>query len=178
MPYELRIAWRYLFTGRKNNALLAALGGVLGVAALTTVLAVTTGFQQQFRDKVLGVNAHVIVMSSEGTFAEYRDVMKVAAGVDPEVLAVQPFIFTEMLATGGKGKISGVGIKGVDPARVRTVLDQDRYIEQGSLASLETVPPPGELPPIIVGRELAKKLEVAVGSPLTVVVTLSIFVLL
>ena len=173
MPYELRIAWRYLYTGRRNNALLAALGVVLGVAALTTVLAVTTGFQQQFRDKVLGVNAHVIVMSSEGTFAEYRDVMKVAAGIDPDVLAVQPFIFTEMLATGGKRKISGVGIKGVDPARVRTVLDLDRYIEQGSLASLETIPAPGELPPIIVGRELALKLEVAVGSPLTVVVPLS-----
>src|SRR3569832_2590761 len=88
--FELRIAWRYLYTGRKNNALLAALGVVLGVAALTTVLAVTTGFQQQFRDKVLGVNAHVIVMSSEGTFAEYRYVMKVAAGVGPDVLAVQP----------------------------------------------------------------------------------------
>src|SRR5260221_12571922 len=40
----------------------AVLGVVLGVAALTTVLAVTTGFEEQFREKVLGVNAHVIVM--------------------------------------------------------------------------------------------------------------------
>ncbi len=56
----------------------SVLGVALGVAALTTVLAVTTGFEQQFRDKVLGVNAHVIVLKSQATFAEYRDVMKTA----------------------------------------------------------------------------------------------------
>ena len=33
----------------------AVLGVVLGVAALTVVLSVTTGFQDAFRDKVLGV---------------------------------------------------------------------------------------------------------------------------
>ena len=44
----------------------SVLGVALGVAALTIVLAVTTGFQQQFRDKVLGVNAHVIVLKIAG----------------------------------------------------------------------------------------------------------------
>jgi len=43
----------------------SVLGVALGVAALTIVLAVTTGFQQEFRDKVLGVNAHVIVLKSQ-----------------------------------------------------------------------------------------------------------------
>src|SRR5438477_6636496 len=75
------------------------LGVTLGVAALTIVLAVTTGFQQQFRDKVLGVNAHVIVLKNQSTFAEYRDVMKKAQDIDPDVLAAQPFIFAEMLVT-------------------------------------------------------------------------------
>ena len=56
----------------------SVLGVVFGVAALTVVLAVTTGFQKQFRDKVLGVNAHVIVLKSQTNFAEYRDVMKTA----------------------------------------------------------------------------------------------------
>jgi len=169
VPYELRLAFRYLYTGRKNNVLLAILGVVLGVAALTTVLAVTTGFQNQFRDKVLGVNAHVIATSAEGTFPEYREVMRVAK-LDPEVVAVQPFIFTEMLASGGNGKISGVGIKGVDPSLVRGVLDLDRYMEAGSVDSLNDR---GPLPPIIVGKELASKLSVWVGSAVTVVVPLS-----
>src|SRR5512134_1250447 len=54
----------------------SVLGVVLGVAALTIVLAVTTGFQEQFREKVLGVNAHVIVMKPESNFEDYRVVME------------------------------------------------------------------------------------------------------
>src|SRR5690606_20606900 len=73
------------------------LGVVLGVAALTVVLAVTTGFQKEFREKVLGVNAHVIIMKNTGDFKEYRRVEELARRIDPEVLAVQPFIFVEML---------------------------------------------------------------------------------
>jgi lipoprotein-releasing system permease protein len=129
-----------VFTG------VSVLGVALGVAALTIVLAVTTGFQKQFRDKVLGVNAHVIVLKSQNTFAEYRDVMKTAREIDSDVLAVQPFIFAEMLATRGKGELSGVAIKGIDPKLVRGVLDLDKHMIEGTLDSLltEVCPPGGE----------------------------------
>jgi lipoprotein-releasing system permease protein len=116
----------------------SVLGVVFGVAALTVVLAVTTGFQQQFRDKVLGVNAHVIILKSQATFAEYRDVMKTAREIDRDVLAVQPFIFAEMLATRGKGELSGVAIKGIDPKLVRGVLDLDKHMIEGTVDSLLT----------------------------------------
>src|SRR5690349_4287365 len=152
------------------------LGVVLGVAALTIVLAVTSGFQQQFRDKVLGVNAHVIVLKSQTTFAEYRDVEKTAMTIDPDVIAVQPFIFAEMLVTRGKGELSGVAIKGVDPKLVRGVLDLESHMEQPRDAKIEDLlrePAPGELPPIIMGKELAHKLKAKLGDDVTVVVPLS-----
>jgi lipoprotein-releasing system permease protein len=151
----------------------SVLGVALGVAALTAVLAVTTGFQQQFRDKVLGVNAHVIVLKSQATFAEYRDVMKTSMAVDKDVLAAQPFIFAEMLVTRGKGELSGVAIKGVDPALIRGVLDLDQHMIEGSIDTLAKLPGPGELPPIIMGKELAHKLKAKVGDDVTVVVPLS-----
>ncbi|MEO8845965.1 MAG: ABC transporter permease [Kofleriaceae bacterium] len=151
----------------------SVLGVVLGVAALTIVLAVTTGFQQQFRDKVLGVNAHVIVMKSQATFAEYRDVMDTAMHIDPDVIAVQPFIFAEMLVTRGKGELSGVAIKGVDPKLVKSVLDLESHMIEGSVDSLGVLPKEGELPPIIMGKELAHKLKAKVGDDVTVVVPLS-----
>ncbi|MBV8757581.1 MAG: ABC transporter permease [Deltaproteobacteria bacterium] len=151
----------------------SVLGVALGVAALTIVLAVTTGFQQQFRDKVLGVNAHVIVMKSQSTFAEYRDVMKTAKAIDPDVLAVQPFNFNEMLVTRGKGELSGVAIKGVDPQLVSGVLDLDQHMIEGKVSALEQDPGPGELPPIIMGKELAHKLKAKMGDEVTVVVPLS-----
>src|SRR5690606_28798477 len=71
----------------------AVLGVVLGVAALTVVLSVTTGFQREFQDKVLGVNAHVIIMKNTQDFTTYREVEELARGIDPEVVAAQPFIF-------------------------------------------------------------------------------------
>src|SRR5688572_5085656 len=96
----------------------SVLGVVLGVSALTIVLAVTTGFQEQFREKVLGVNAHVIIMKPESNFEDYRERMDQVARIDPDIVAIQPFIFAEMLVTRGKGQLSGVAIKGVDPDRV------------------------------------------------------------
>jgi lipoprotein-releasing system permease protein len=151
----------------------SVLGVALGVAALTIVLAVTTGFQQQFRNKVLGVNAHVIVLKSQATFAEYRDVMETSRKIDPDVIAVQPFIFAEMLVTRGKGELSGVAIKGVDPKLVRGVLDLDQHMVEGSIDTLGRETAPGELPPIIMGKELAHKLKAKVGDDVTVVVPLS-----
>jgi lipoprotein-releasing system permease protein len=167
----------------------SVLGVAFGVASLTVVLAVTTGFQQQFRDKVLGVNAHVIVLKSQATFAEYRDVMRTAREVDSDVLAVQPFIFAEMLATRGKGELSGVAIKGIDPKLVGGVLDLEKHMIEGSVATLAVaICPPGDdkpaapvldkppcmkNPPIIMGKELAHKLKAKVGDAVTVVVPLS-----
>jgi len=151
----------------------SVLGVALGVAALTTVLAVTTGFQKQFRDKVLGVNAHVIVLKSQATFAEYRDVMKTAREIDDDVLAVQPFIFAEMLVTRGKGELSGVAIKGVDPKLFKSVLDLDKHMIQGTADSLAEEPKPGVLPPVIMGKELAHKIKAKLGDEVTVVVPLS-----
>jgi lipoprotein-releasing system permease protein len=149
----------------------SVLGVVLGVAALTIVLAVTTGFQQEFRDKVLGVNAHIIVMKSASTFAEYRDVMDTAMHVDPDVIAVQPFIFAEMLVTRGKGELSGVAVKGVDPKLVKGVLDLESHMIEGSIDSLGVLPEEGELSPVIIGKELAHKLKAKVGDEVTVVVS-------
>ncbi len=151
----------------------SVLGVVLGVAALTIVLSVTTGFQQQFREKVLGVNAHVIVMKSSADFFEYRDVMDTAMAIDSDVIAVQPFIFAEMLVTRGRGELSGVAIKGVDPERVTSVLDIEKHMIEGTVESLKQVPGPGELPPILMGKELARKLKAELGDDVTVVVPLS-----
>lgn len=118
----------------------SVLGVALGVAALTIVLAVTTGFEAQFREKVLGVNAHIIVQKAQSVFAEYRDVMEESRRIDPDVLAVQPFIFAEMLVTRGQGHLSGVAIKGIDPELVGGVLDLEKHMIEGSVASLSENP--------------------------------------
>lgn len=154
-----------VFTG------VSVLGVVIGVAALTTVMSVTTGFEEVFREKVLGVNAHVIIQRPD--FVDYEEVEKIARDIDPQVIGVQPFVFAEMLVTDGKGKISGVAIKGIDPIRAAETLDLDRHMIKGKVQDLAR----GEIrgahagpAPIIIGRELAHKLRVDVGDTIRVVV--------
>ena len=90
----------------------AVLGVVMGVAALTVVLAVTTGFQTQFREKVLGVNAHVLVLKYSTNFREYRSVMEKVATVDG-VIGVAPFSINPMMLNHKDATATGVLVKGV-----------------------------------------------------------------
>ncbi|MCP4447501.1 MAG: ABC transporter permease [Myxococcales bacterium] len=148
----------------------SVLGVVLGVAAMTLVLAVTSGFQQQFQDKVLGVNAHVIIMKNNHGFSEYREIEEMAWKIDSDVIAVQPFIFVEMQVTQGQGHVAGVAIKGIDPKRMNSVLDVHKHVVEGSAESLGREQDEDAAPPIIMGQVLAEKLKTKIGDKVTVVV--------
>jgi lipoprotein-releasing system permease protein len=118
MGYAIDVALRYL--GSKKRAFIsvgtafAILGVALGVAALATVMSVTGGFQAEFRDKVLGVNAHVLVLKYSTDFREYRTIMSQVAKV-PGVIGVAPFSINPMMLTHGDATATGVLLKGVDP---------------------------------------------------------------
>jgi lipoprotein-releasing system permease protein len=147
MGYPVQIALRYL--GSKKRAFVsvgtafAMLGVALGVAALAIVMSVTGGFQDQFREKVLGVNAHVIVLKYAIHFRDYREVMKKVAAV-PGVAAVAPFVINPMMITHGDRTATGVLLKGVDPEQMPKVLDLPRHIVEGSLEGMRK---PGAKPP-------------------------------
>lgn len=142
-------------------------GVVLGVSALTIVMSVTSGFQDAFRDKVLGVNAHVLIMKNVLDFTNYREIEKLSLA-QPGVAAVQPFVFAEMLISNGRGAISGIALKGVDPARLGTVLDLPRHMIEGTIGVLAE-PDALAVPPLILGKELAAKLKVKVGDVVSLV---------
>ena len=120
----------------------AIVGVALGVAALATVMSVTGGFQKEFRDKVLGVNAHVIVLKYTSDFREYREVMDKVAKV-PGVTGVGPFTIGQMMVSHGDKTATSVLVKGVDPERINHVLDLPRDIQKGSLEGLRR---PGAVP--------------------------------
>jgi lipoprotein-releasing system permease protein len=147
------------------------IGVVLGVAALTVVLSVTSGFQGSFKAKVLGVNAHVLVLKYGLDFSEYREVMAKAAK-EPHVKAVAPFVFNEMMLARGPA-LSGVLIKGIDPATSPGVLDIADRLTVGKVEDLAKPLPPNDggppLPEIFIGKELQKKLKAKVGDRVRVV---------
>jgi lipoprotein-releasing system permease protein len=148
MGYPLSLAVRYLASKRGNavsvGTLFSTLGVTLGVAALSIVMSVTGGFKEQFREKVLGVNAHVLVLKKSSEFRDYRDVMKKVAAV-PGVVAVAPFIINPMMVTHGARTATGVLLKGVDPELMPKVLDLPRHMLKGSLP-LKEMRRPGAKP--------------------------------
>jgi len=139
MGFPLDLALRYM--GSKKRAFIsvgtmfATLGVALGVGALATVMSVTGGFRAQFREKVLGVNAHVLVLKYATDFREYRQVMEKMKAV-PGVTGVAPFVINPMMITHGQRTATGVLLKGVDPGKVKAVLDLPRHIVEGSLDGL------------------------------------------
>ena len=136
--YALDVGMRYLRSKKRASisviSVIAISGVALGVAALLAVMSITSGFQREFRDKVLGVNAHVLVLKYGLNFDEYRDVIARARKM-PEVAGAAPFIINEMMLAKGD-RLSGVLVKGVDPELMPTVLDLPSQLTAGSLEGL------------------------------------------
>jgi lipoprotein-releasing system permease protein len=143
--YALDVGLRYLRSKKRASisviSVIAISGVALGVAALLAVMSITSGFQREFRDKVLGVNAHVLVLKYGLNFDEYREVVARARKM-PEVAGAAPFIINEMMLAKGN-RLSGVLVKGVDPELMPKVLDLPSQLIAGSLNGLRV---PGSAP--------------------------------
>lgn len=147
MGFPFDLALRYMASKKQSfismGTFFAVLGVALGVAGLATAMSVTGGFRKEFRDKVLGVNAHVLVLKRSSYFGEYRELMKEMKDV-PGVTGVAPFTINPMMVTRGDRTATGVLLKGVDPARVKDVLDLPKHMTEGNLDGLRL---PGAKPP-------------------------------
>jgi lipoprotein-releasing system permease protein len=139
MAFPLDLALRYMRSKKSGfvsvGTLFASVGVCLGVAALATVMSVTGGFRAEFREKVLGVNAHVLVLKYSSDFREYRDVMEDLRDV-PGVIGIAPFVINPMMVTHADKTATGVLLKGVDPERMPQVLDLPRHVSEGSIDGL------------------------------------------
>ncbi len=139
MGYPLTLATRYLRAKKAAfvsvGTAFAILGVALGVAALATVMSVTGGFQSQFREKVLGVNAHVLVLKYSADFREYRDIMKIVEAM-PGVEGVGPFTINPMMVSHGTRTATGVLLKGVDPEQMHRVLDLPKHLVEPAEAKI------------------------------------------
>ena len=76
MSFEFFVSLRYLKAKRKQTFIsiitFISIGGVaLGVTALIVVLAVMSGFENDLKNKILGLNSHVLVLSWDNTIEDY-----------------------------------------------------------------------------------------------------------
>jgi lipoprotein-releasing system permease protein len=164
MHFELFVALRYLFSRRRQTfiyviSVMSILGVALGVGALVVVLGVYNGLTTDMRDKILGANAHGIVLSHlPSAFADNADLSRRIADVSG-VTGELPFIYSEVMLSAGNG-VKGVVLRGVDPQKASRVLTLLNHMQYGSANDLERPDTPG----IIIGAELANRLSLAPGS--------------
>lgn len=158
MPYEFWIGLRYLLS-RKSNAVLSIvtvisiIGVALGVTALSVVLSVVSGFEEDFQRKILGNNSPLIVFKSSGPIKNSADLVPKIESIEG-VSAASPFLYNEVLLHSDSGRSAGVVVYGIDPGKVGKVTSLERDIVSGKLSRLSALK--GELPGIAVGRELAE----------------------
>ena len=182
MSWELRVGLRYL-KARRRAALLSlisalSLAGVtIGVATLLIVLGVMTGLEHELRRKILGFNPHVTVVSYAGPLEGWQQALDTVRGV-AGVTAAAPVVYGQAMLGIGRS-VSGVVVRGIDPAAVGGVIDLEGHLASGSLAGLRSphrIALPDaegggevELAGILVGRELARQLGLGPGDVVNVI---------
>ncbi|WP_103035535.1 lipoprotein-releasing ABC transporter permease subunit [Castellaniella caeni] len=172
MAYEWWIGARYAGLartgrgGRRGDRFVSfvaasSMAGIgLGVAALIIVLSVMNGFQTQVRDRMLSVLPHIelyVPGVDHQQVLDHWQALARDAAQDPEVRGAAPFVAAQGMLARGQS-LSGVQVRGIDPAIEPKVSDLKGQMESGSLDSLT----PGSFN-IIVGSQIAQSLGLMVG---------------
>ncbi|OAG28496.1 lipoprotein-releasing ABC transporter permease subunit [Thermodesulfatator autotrophicus] len=183
--FEWYIAFRYLLSRKKHRFTsfisgMAILGVTIGVCALIVVISVMSGFQKELREKLLGINAHVIVQKMGGPITNYEEVMREIKGLrlkkqglsslfdrlrgkgEVRVEDALPTVVLQGLISSGEGQ-SGVVLRGVPGKDAQRFFNKVK-LRQGSFLEL------GEgSNNIIIGWRMAKNLGLTKGDKVTVI---------
>jgi lipoprotein-releasing system permease protein len=169
MILSRHIAWRYL--RRPTDTLVSAvglvsiLGLVIGVMALVISMALMTGYRTDLQKKLLGGNAEVFVYSIGGPIADTAALLRLVR-TTPGVGEASPVLYQSAVVTTESNAVgTEVMLKGIEPARGKSSAMLAKII--GPHGAFET--PEGEAG-VAVGKYLAAKLGVDVGSSISITV--------
>ena len=202
MPYELFLAIRYLRRARRPRRLvrvtaLAAITGIaIGVAALTVALALSNGFRDEMRDKILRGTAHITLMRRDGQQIEdWRALINRIREVEGVEDASGTTYDGALLSTSAGS--SYAILRGLDRESTRAVEEVRRTIVAGSIepllnepspfatnnqspdkksddnnspvTSFDEIPSEAATPNAVIGAELAARTGLHVGDTVTVI---------
>ena len=169
---ELFIGFRHLRSRGKLafvslTTWISVLGIALGVATLIVVVGVMTGFQREFRDKILGTQSHIVITRSGAKLMrQWRDVLQKARDHEG-VVAASPFVYGQAMFS-FNNRVLGAVVRGIVPDREIDVTDIRRYLKDGALKKILEKNSGGK-PGLIIGAELAKNLHLKEGDTVMMV---------
>lgn len=151
MKFETFIALRYLLSRSKGvftviTTVIGILGVCVGVAALVTTLAVMSGFQNDIKNKVIGAQAHIMIVGSmpEGRYQKVQEAISSVKHVKasaPNILGQAILNFSDYS--------QGVVIRGLDAEQEKLTSDLPSSLVEGSFSK------EGVSAPLVLGTELA-----------------------
>ncbi|MGC8796435.1 lipoprotein-releasing ABC transporter permease subunit [Thermodesulfovibrio sp.] len=163
MKLPFYIALRYLKSKKRGfsfGTIISISGVALGVMALIVVISVISGFHEDLQKKILGTQAHAVVLNYSGGIENYRAVMDFLSKKQ-EIEAYSPFVMGQVLISSGK-RAHGVYLRGIIPdydMKTTEVFKHVKYKYQNHT----------DLPWIIIGKELANLLGVLPGDTITII---------
>lgn len=183
LGYESFIGVRFLMTKKSSQvvsliAVISVVAVMVASSSMIVVMSVMNGFSSDLRSKILGANAHLMVIKYGKDFAEYKSVIKKTKDIDG-VVEASPFILNEGMVSSRKN-ISGAMITGIDIDQMRRS-DRLKYVSEQGLSFLrdpKAIPrakdpnqEEGEevLSGVIIGKEMASELQVMVGDVISLI---------
>jgi lipoprotein-releasing system permease protein len=127
--------------------------------ALILVIAVMTGFQDEIRERILGINPHVLVLGLTGDIKDPDKIVNTVKDIKG-VTHSFPFISFQAMVQTGK-QLSGALVKGLNAGDVQFM---SRLMKQGGIDAIKSK---GN---VLIGKELSKHLGVLYGDTLTIMV--------
>jgi lipoprotein-releasing system permease protein len=194
LRYELFVGLRYLRAKRREAfvsliTVISILGVTIAVMTLNVALAVTTGFEKDLRDRILGFNPHIVISNYGGPIEKPQELVDKITK-QPGVSAAAPFVYAQAMVS-HRSAVVGVFLRGVEPERASEVVDIASYLKEGNFADMgklhevEVEPPRGgkgggpsketesvrrrvSLPGVVIGEELKQQLGAGLGAVVTV----------
>ena len=164
--FELWIGTRYVRSRSRNSfvsliSAISMLGIAIAVLVLIVVMSVVNGFERELQDRLLAMTAHANIEHPEGRLSSF-EAMRETALQNERVIGAAPYVDGQALLVAGM-RLSGVGLRGIEPELERSVSGVGGVMQEGTLDELV----PGKFN-IVLGVELAEKLQAGVGDKVTV----------
>ena len=176
MRFEFFVAARYLRAKRRQAVVgvvttISIAGVAAGVAALIIALAITNGMKRDLQDKLLSNSSHVQLMRVQADGIRDWEPLFNRLRHLPHVVGASPGIYEQVMVARG-ARDGGAMIEGILPDQEKTVSDLLSTASPAAIRALEPQPANPEnhqLPPIVLGQDLAETVGASVGDRVTLV---------
>lgn len=178
MRFELYVAARYLKAKRRQAVVgvvtaISIAGVAAGVAALIIALAITNGMQRDMQDRLIDSSAHIQLMrvnSNEG-IRDWKPLLQRLSEL-PHIVAAAPELDEQVVVAHGAREGYAL-VEGIVPEYEKRVSKVLTSAPPSAIQALEpssdSVPSSTEIPPVVLGGDLADSVGATTGDAIKLI---------